>query len=49
MKIPFFIKMLIWTVENNNINQLINLERSNDYFLEPNSLTLENARIKKNY
>ena len=47
MKIPFFIKMLIRTVENNNINQLINLERSNDYFLEPNSLTLENARIKK--
>ena len=32
MKIPFFIKMLIRTVENNNINQLINLERSNDYF-----------------
>lgn len=47
MNIPFFIKMLIRTVENNNINQLINLERNNDFFLEPNSLTLENAAIQK--
>ena len=47
MKIPFFIKMFIRTLENNNINQLINLERNNDYFLEPNSLTLENAAIQK--
>ena len=47
MNIPFFIKMLIRTVENNNINQLINLERNNDFFLEQNSLTLKNNAIKK--
>ena len=47
MKIPFFFKMFIRTVQNNNINQLINLGRNNDFFLEPNSLTLENAAIQK--
>ena len=46
LKIPFFIKMFIRTIENNSVNQLVNLDRNYDYFLEPNTLTLENASLR---
>ncbi len=46
IKIPFFIKMFIRTIENNSINQLVNFDRNYDYFLEPNTLTLENASLR---
>ena len=33
IKIPFFIKMFIRTIENNSVNQLVNLDRNYDYFV----------------